>query len=76
MDDDPVAYLLGERCSVSGQVFLVGGGRVRRASPRSLDPGWRLDKGGRWEPEQLAEAVRAAGPPTNTGRDTGGIIKE
>ena len=66
-----VAYLLSDACSISGQVFLVGGNVVQRAAPWSLDAGWRLEGDGRWDVDALAKAVEAAGPPTNEGRDTG-----
>lgn len=66
-----VAYLLEESTTISGQVFLVGGGLVQRAVPWSLDPDWRLDKPERWGPGELAKAVADLGAPTNEGRDTG-----
>ena len=66
-----VAYLLSGRCAFSGQVFLVGGGLVQRAAPWTLDPAWRLDAGGRWEVDALADAIDELGPPTNAGRDSG-----
>jgi NAD(P)-dependent dehydrogenase (short-subunit alcohol dehydrogenase family) len=68
-----VAYLLGRDTEISGQVFLVGGGLVQRAAPWTLDPGWKLEKPGRWEIDELAKAVAEAGPPTNGDRDTGAI---
>jgi NAD(P)-dependent dehydrogenase (short-subunit alcohol dehydrogenase family) len=68
-----VAYLLGADTEISGQVFLVGGGLVQRAVPWALDPGWKLDKPGRWEVDELVKAVAEAGPPTNQGRDTGAV---
>lgn len=68
-----VAYLLSDACDISGQTFLVGGGKVQRVAPWSLDPDWVLDRDARWTLDDLAAAVDAAGPPSNTGRDTGGI---
>jgi NAD(P)-dependent dehydrogenase (short-subunit alcohol dehydrogenase family) len=68
-----VAYLLGEACEISGQTFLVGGGKIQRVAPWSLDPSWLLERDERWTLDDIAEAVAAAGLPTNAGRDTGGI---
>jgi NAD(P)-dependent dehydrogenase (short-subunit alcohol dehydrogenase family) len=53
----PLVVWLGspESRGVTGQVFLVGGGRIGVAL------GWRrgptIDKGARWEPEELSEIV-------------------
>ena len=53
----PLVVWLGspESRSVTGQVFLVGGGRIAVAE------GWRrgagVDKGARWDPAELGEVV-------------------
>jgi NAD(P)-dependent dehydrogenase (short-subunit alcohol dehydrogenase family) len=68
-----VAYLLGDDCTFTGQVFAVGGGRVHRVAPWTLDAGWLLKNDGRWTLDGLRQAVEAAGVPANVGRDTGGV---
>jgi len=68
-----VGYLVRPGCKINGQVFLVGGGLVQRVAPWSLDPDWKLTSEGRWNPEELAEAVDLAGLPDNTGRITGNV---
>ena len=68
-----VAYLVGDSCTISGQVFLVAGGVVQRCAPWSLDPDWKLESITKWDLAGLATAVDAAGPPVNTGRDSGGV---
>jgi NAD(P)-dependent dehydrogenase (short-subunit alcohol dehydrogenase family) len=51
-----VAWLASEQSSgVTGQVFLVGGGRV--AVARNWARGAGADKGARWEPEELGEVI-------------------
>ncbi len=66
-----VGYLLAEKTDISGQVFLVGGGLVQRATPWSLDPQWKLERAARWSVDDLAKAVAETGPPKNADRDTG-----
>jgi NAD(P)-dependent dehydrogenase (short-subunit alcohol dehydrogenase family) len=66
-----VAYLVSEACTISGQVFLVAGAVVQRATPWSLDPDWKLQSDAKWDVDGLAAAVDGAGVPTNVGRDTG-----
>lgn len=66
-----VAYLLTEQCPIAGEVFLVSGSVVQRAAPWRLDPAWKLEGEGRWEVADLADAVAAAGVPTDPDRDTG-----
>ena len=46
-----------ESQDVTGQVFLVGGGRIGVAEGWRRGPG--ADKGARWEPEELSEIVPA-----------------
>ncbi len=68
-----VAYLLSDACEITGQTFLVGGGKIQRVAPWTLDPSWLLERDGRWTLDDIAEAVAAAGLPSHEGRDTGGI---
>jgi NAD(P)-dependent dehydrogenase (short-subunit alcohol dehydrogenase family) len=53
----PLVVWLGspQSRSVTGQVFLVGGGRIGIA--RGWHRGPEIDKGARWEPEELSEIV-------------------
>ncbi len=53
----PLVVWLGspESRGVTGQVFLVGGGRISVARGWQRGPG--VDKGARWEPEELSEIV-------------------
>jgi NAD(P)-dependent dehydrogenase (short-subunit alcohol dehydrogenase family) len=55
----PLVVWLGspESRGVTGQVFLVGGGRIGVARGWQRGPG--VDKGARWEPEELSEVVPA-----------------
>jgi NAD(P)-dependent dehydrogenase (short-subunit alcohol dehydrogenase family) len=55
----PLVVWLGspESRGVTGQVFLVGGGRIGVAYGWQRGPG--VDKGARWEPEELSEIVPA-----------------
>jgi NAD(P)-dependent dehydrogenase (short-subunit alcohol dehydrogenase family) len=55
----PLVVWLGspESRGVTGQVFLVGGGRIGVARGWERGPG--VDKGARWEPEELSEIVPA-----------------
>jgi NAD(P)-dependent dehydrogenase (short-subunit alcohol dehydrogenase family) len=55
----PLVVWLGcpESRGVTGQVFLVGGGRIGVARGWQRGPG--VDKGARWEPEELSEIVPA-----------------
>ena len=66
-----VAYLLSDECTFSGQVFVVGGRLIQRAAPWTLDPSWKLEAAGRWDPDELPGAVEAVGMPSNGDRDTG-----
>jgi NAD(P)-dependent dehydrogenase (short-subunit alcohol dehydrogenase family) len=68
-----VTYLVSDACTFSGQVFLVAGGVVQRATPWSLDPDWKLESDVKWDLDSLVTAVDKAGVPTNVGRDTGGV---
>jgi NAD(P)-dependent dehydrogenase (short-subunit alcohol dehydrogenase family) len=68
-----VAYLLSADCPVAGQVFVVYGGTVQRCAPWTLDPAWKLEREGRWEPADFAKVVADLGVPTNAGRDTGAV---
>jgi NAD(P)-dependent dehydrogenase (short-subunit alcohol dehydrogenase family) len=45
----------GESAKVTGQVFLVGGGRINVARGWGRGPGF--DKGARWDPAELGEIV-------------------
>jgi NAD(P)-dependent dehydrogenase (short-subunit alcohol dehydrogenase family) len=53
----PLVVWLGspESRGVTGQVFLVGGGRIGVA--RGWQRGPMIDKGARWDPEELSEIV-------------------
>ena len=53
----PLVVWLGspESRGVTGQVFLVGGGRIGVARGWQRGPG--VDKGARWEPGELSEIV-------------------
>lgn len=52
-----VAWLAStESAGVTGQVFLVGGGRIALATPWGR--GETVDKGARWEPAELGAVVR------------------
>jgi NAD(P)-dependent dehydrogenase (short-subunit alcohol dehydrogenase family) len=55
----PLVVWLGspESRGVTGQVFLVGGGRIGVARGWQRGPG--VDKGARWAPEELSEVVPA-----------------
>jgi NAD(P)-dependent dehydrogenase (short-subunit alcohol dehydrogenase family) len=55
----PLVVWLGspESRGVTGQVFLVGGGRIAVARGWQRGPG--VDKGARWDPEELSEIVPA-----------------
>jgi NAD(P)-dependent dehydrogenase (short-subunit alcohol dehydrogenase family) len=55
----PLVVWLGspESRGVTGQVFLVGGGRIGVARGWQRGPG--VDKGARWDPEELSEVVPA-----------------
>ncbi len=55
----PLVVWLGspESRGVTGQVFLVGGGRIGVA--RGWQRGPTIDKGARWEPEELSEIVHS-----------------
>ncbi|HWE57435.1 MAG TPA: SDR family NAD(P)-dependent oxidoreductase [Acidimicrobiales bacterium] len=68
-----VAYLLSERCAISGQLFLVYGGLIQRAAPWTLDPDWRVESDSRWDMDELVAAMESAPVPTNGERDTGTV---
>jgi NAD(P)-dependent dehydrogenase (short-subunit alcohol dehydrogenase family) len=69
-----VAYLAMDECPITGQVFLVAGDLVQRATPWSLDPNWIIRAGKRrWELPDLVKAVGEVGLPTNEGRLTGNV---
>jgi NAD(P)-dependent dehydrogenase (short-subunit alcohol dehydrogenase family) len=55
----PLVVWLGspESRGVTGQVFLVGGGRIAVARGWQRGPG--VDKGARWDPEELSDIVPA-----------------
>jgi hypothetical protein len=44
-----------ESAGITGQVFLVGGGRIAVAEPWRRGPG--VDKGARWDPAELGTVV-------------------
>jgi NAD(P)-dependent dehydrogenase (short-subunit alcohol dehydrogenase family) len=58
-----VVYLASPLCTLSGEVFLVGGSRVQRVKPWENDPGWKLGTEGRWTVDGLAKAVAEIGQP-------------
>jgi NAD(P)-dependent dehydrogenase (short-subunit alcohol dehydrogenase family) len=68
-----VTYLVSDACAFSGQVFLVAGGVVQRAAPWTLDPAWKIHSDAKWDLAGLAAAIDDAGPPSNQGRDSGGV---
>ena len=45
----------GQSAGITGQVFLVGGGRIAVAEPWRRGPG--VDKGARWDPAELGTVV-------------------
>jgi NAD(P)-dependent dehydrogenase (short-subunit alcohol dehydrogenase family) len=56
-----VAYLVSEECTVTHEIFSVGGGRVARVFV-GLAPGWFAGKGNEFSPEDVKdnfETVRA-----------------
>ena len=67
-----VAYLCSEACTVSHEVFSVGGGRIARVFV-GLGPGWMAGKGVAPTPEDVAEhleEIRATDPYTIPGQAT------
>lgn len=68
-----VAYLLSDECAINGEVFMVFGGVVHRASPWSLDDNWKLKQRRRWAPEEFGNSVAELGVPSKEGRNTGMI---
>jgi len=52
-----VAYLATEDCPITGEAFMVQGGRVQRA--QSWAPAQRIDQDDRWTVEQLRVAAKA-----------------
>jgi NAD(P)-dependent dehydrogenase (short-subunit alcohol dehydrogenase family) len=50
-----VTWLASPECSVTGQVFIVGGGRINVAKNWERGPG--VDKGDRWDPAELTAVV-------------------
>lgn len=67
-----VAYLCSEACTVSHEVFSVGGGRIARVFV-GLGPGWMAGKGVVPTPEDVAEhldEIRATDPYTVPGQAT------
>lgn len=51
-----VAYLVSDRCSFSGETFLVSGGLVHKFVPWSLSETEKFEKEARWTPGELADA--------------------
>jgi NAD(P)-dependent dehydrogenase (short-subunit alcohol dehydrogenase family) len=60
-----VVYLGAPACSLTGEVFLVGGSRVQRIKPWQSDPEWKLVSDGRWTLDALDKAVADAGLPSS-----------
>ncbi len=58
-----VAYLSGADCPLTGHVFYVQGGTVRRLEPWSL-AGESIEHPTRWGLAELAEAMARFAPPT------------
>ena len=58
-----VAYLASPGCPLTGESFVVGGGRVHRVRPWQLDDNWQLKTDGRWSVDELTKAVDELGPP-------------
>jgi NAD(P)-dependent dehydrogenase (short-subunit alcohol dehydrogenase family) len=54
-----VAYLVSERCSMSGETFFVTGGLVQRFAPWMLDESVKHERDSRWTPSELADAFDA-----------------
>jgi NAD(P)-dependent dehydrogenase (short-subunit alcohol dehydrogenase family) len=50
-----VAVLAAAPCTITGQVFFIQGGEVRRFVPWTIGPG--IDNGGRWSVEELTERI-------------------
>ncbi|MFZ2175600.1 MAG: SDR family NAD(P)-dependent oxidoreductase [Rhodococcus sp. (in: high G+C Gram-positive bacteria)] len=71
-----VGYLLSPACSLSGEVFLVGGSRVQRIQPWTKDPDWKLMTDGRWTLDALDKAVADAGTPSGGNSWTANPRKE
>jgi NAD(P)-dependent dehydrogenase (short-subunit alcohol dehydrogenase family) len=56
-----VAYLATADCPITGECFMVQGGRVQRAA--SWSPAEKLDKGDRWTVKELAAEASKLLPP-------------
>lgn len=54
-----VAYLLSDRCALTGQTFFVTGGLVQHFTPWALDETNKLERTSRWTPSDLADAFDA-----------------
>lgn len=52
-----VAYLVSERCTMTGQTFFVTGGLVQKFVPWSLSDSDKVGKESRWTPSELADAL-------------------
>jgi len=59
-----VTYLAAPICSLTGEVFLVGGSRVQRVRGWEKDPDWKLTTDGRWTVDALDKAVVEVGMPS------------
>jgi NAD(P)-dependent dehydrogenase (short-subunit alcohol dehydrogenase family) len=59
-----VTYLAAPICSLTGEVFLVGGSRVQRVRGWEKDPNWKLTTDRRWTIDALDKAVAEVGLPS------------
>jgi NAD(P)-dependent dehydrogenase (short-subunit alcohol dehydrogenase family) len=59
-----VAYLASPGCTITGEVFLIGGSRVQRIKPWEKDGDWKLTAEGRWDIDGLAKAVSELPAPS------------
>jgi NAD(P)-dependent dehydrogenase (short-subunit alcohol dehydrogenase family) len=74
-----VAYLASPSCTVSHEIFSVGGGKIARVF-LGLTPGWFAGKGNEYTPEDVAanlEQIRDTTGftiPANLGEETMGLV--
>ncbi|MDX6231803.1 MAG: hypothetical protein QOH68_771 [Nocardioidaceae bacterium] len=71
-----VVYLASPLCTLSGEVFLVGGSRIQRIAPWTKDPSWKLMTEGRWTLDALDKAVAEAGDPSGGNTWTANPVKD
>jgi NAD(P)-dependent dehydrogenase (short-subunit alcohol dehydrogenase family) len=71
-----VVYLASPLCTLSGEVFLVGGSRIQRIAPWTKDLSWKLMTEGRWTLDALDKAVAEAGDPSGGNTWTANPVKD